>query len=171
MLGPHVDSIKFSGGFVAGLSLESMRIMALSISAESENAVNMNRAGQLSGKQVPHTSPVLSSTSMSLHAANYKVDDQGLSFEEISCCEGSSCSGGSPLVHQAPYPGQEREDERLPALIELPVPPRSLYLLMGAWRFNYNHSILGVNQQPVLVSPLSEPISRRTSIIFRDVKS
>ena len=67
--------------------------------------------------------------------------------------------------------GTDRNNKLLmPKLVEFEVPPNSLYILMGPWRYNYNHAILGSEQRPSLISPLENTLAQRTSIIFRDAK-
>ena len=46
---------------------------------------------------------------------------------------------------------------RRPIQVDLTLSPRSLYILTGCWRYHYSHAIL-------------PSLSKRTSIIFRDIK-
>jgi len=46
---------------------------------------------------------------------------------------------------------------RRPKQVDLTLSPRSLYILTGCWRYHYSHAIL-------------PSLSKRTSIIFRDIK-
>ena len=106
---PHVDSIKFSGNLIAGLSLLSTRIMRLAPAAQS---------------QLP--------------------------------------SSGS--ASNIPSPPHKKDGD----VIDLLLPPGSLYILSGPLRYDYTHEILGEaggsssNDSPY---PVCE---RRISIVLRD---
>jgi hypothetical protein len=65
------------------------------------------------------------------------------------------------------------ETPTLPECVYLRLPPRSLYLLRGPWRYSYNHSIFNAEQeaqQGGFLETSDSPVSQRTSIIFRDSK-
>lgn len=95
-IGPHVDSIKFSGDLIAVLSLQSTRILRLSPAPET--------------------------------------------FE---------------------LPNQYTKT------LEFRLSPRSLYLLTGPLRYNYNHEVLGNELPPRLLPPVEN--TRRLSLMFRDM--
>ncbi len=116
-IGPHVDSIKFSGQIIAGVSLMSTRVMRLKYS---------------------------------LKDATYEP----------------KCLGENPEI------------------IDIELPPRSLYILAGSFRFNYTHEILlnsMIGENNVLkkenaaeIHVLKESESsinsmRRISVMFRDI--
>jgi hypothetical protein len=101
-IGPHVDSIKFSGDMIAGVSLLSSRIMKMTLLPKEEI-------------QFP---------------ANYFMDI-------------------NEYWQQFPYETHINEKD-------LVLPPRSMYIMSGIWRYGYQHAIL------------PSPGHRRLSIIFRN---
>lgn len=108
---PHVDSIKFSGKLIAGLSLLSTRIMRLA-----------------------------------------PADHNFLS------------SSGSSAFHDTESPSPPQD------IIELLLPPGSLYILTGPLRFDYTHEILGNESSGNSSSGSSSfpACERRISIVLRD---
>lgn len=171
--GPHVDSVKFSGGFVAGLSLLSTRVMRLSLSTGDSRGMT---TASSSDSKVGTKSLIeyeKNATGQLQYASNITVNGSGMHFyvDSASVLEGEvSHSSRSPLVRQPPYPGSPVILSSWPEVVELVLPPRSLYVLMGSWRYNYDHAVLGVDQQPAQVSAVPDKPSRRISIIFRDAK-
>ena len=101
---PHVDSIKRSGGILAGLSLHSARIMRL----------------------------------------KYDTDH----------------SVGNEFVHHLQLPSLAEGE-----VLDIHLPPRSLYLLEGPLRYTHTHAILGNKSGNGYENKKTE---RRLSIIFRD---
>jgi hypothetical protein len=105
------------------------------------------------------------------HATTYTVDADGFTFQYANSVGTDTSKFENRLVRRVVADPAAAESSYLPELVEFAVPPRSLYILQGPWRYHYSHAILGRGQVPKLVSALSEEPSRRTSIIFRDVKS
>lgn len=100
-IGPHVDSIKFSGDLIAGVSLLSTRTMKMTLLPKEE-----------------------------IHfPANY------MNINEY--------------WEQLPYEQHVNEKEFI-------LPPRSMYIMTGIWRYGYQHAIL------------PSPGHRRLSIIYRN---
>ena len=56
LAGPHVDSIKFSGGIVAGLSLLSTRLMRLAPDHCDDNFRNAATSSELDSDKTPYYS-------------------------------------------------------------------------------------------------------------------
>ena len=52
--GPHVDSIKFSGGFVAGLSMLSTRLMRLAPDNSDDNFRNAAASSTIDDHRTPY---------------------------------------------------------------------------------------------------------------------
>ena len=170
--GPHVDSIKFSGGFIAGLSLQSPRILALSYHAEGATAEEKLEALALKKED------------SAIYGSNCSVGPYGLSFEARDCAHQPIAAGKfrnrllkQPTLSISSSSSSSSSNDgfdmlaALPELVEVVLPPRSLYLLSGPWRYHYAHAILGREQQPRLIAPLPSATARRSSLIFRDAKS
>ncbi len=164
----HVDSIKFSGGFIAGLSLQSPRILALSYHAEGATAEEKLEALALKEED------------SAIYGSNCSVGPHGLSFEARDCAHLPIAAGKfsnrllkQPTLSISSSSSNDGFDmlAALPELVEVVLPPRSLYLLSGPWRYHYAHAILGREQQPRLIAPLPSATARRSSLIFRDAKS
>lgn len=66
------------------------------------------------------------------------------------------------------------EDEKaFPKHVTLDLPPRSIYIMRGDWRYQYSHAVIGAKNGETLPKTLSQfqytyPINRRISIIFRN---
>ena len=140
-LGPHVDSIKFSGGIVAGLSLLSTRLMRLS----PDNTDDNFRSAQLRTTVCTDRTPyyILGDTNLEINdqreKEHYRFDPFG---EAGSIYEGS---------------------------IEIKLNRRSLYVLSGPLRYTFAHQILGPGGVSQLFSETDAVVpERRLSIIFRD---
>jgi alkylated DNA repair protein alkB family protein 7 len=101
-IGPHIDSVKFSGGIVAGLSLLSTRVMRLRLDAEFTH--------------------------------NY----------------------------------QDPKYYSMPLVLDLLLPPRSLYVLSGPCRYHFTHEILDCDDCNHLFDKELIKRDRRISIILRD---
>lgn len=166
--GPHVDSIKFSGGFISGLSLRSARIMELTYSTEDSCDMHSSSAMQGTGtiKTAPNKYAPVNGSAGQLH--NYSVSPDGLEFTYASE-RSADAPETAPTIVPTHLLGAYQLFP-LPQRLEIVVPPRSLYILQGAWRYKYNHAIFGAEQAPSLVPPLTTPIAQRASIIFRDKK-
>ena len=111
-------------------------------------------------------------SSKNLYLKSYSVGSDGLTMEcgaavDSNNDEGTSSSARNLIVHK----GSDGVELLLPSLVELVLPPRSLYILRGPWRYNYNHAVLGMDQVPKLIPSLPDPATQRCSIIFRDVKT
>jgi hypothetical protein len=160
-----VDSVKFSGGFVAGLSLLSTRIMALSYNTGEPRSMQVKSSDEAAAV------PDLCGRTVGGRVRSYTMGEDGLSY--VYDEDGNSTRTGDGYINQLVRQGciDRTGETDLPALVELALPPRSLYVLMGPWRYNYNHAILGMDQKPQTTAPLVEAPSKRTSIIFRDAKS
>lgn len=169
-----MDSVKFSGGFVAGLSLQSTRIMALSYSPESAvRAESSDAQDGMSNKNANITNNSTESANQTMivgkqHLRSYVVDSTGIAItlSESGPTEGAQANHLTFVQHTEP----DGSVSQLPRLIELVLPPRSLYILRGPWRYHYDHAILGVDQSPKIIAPLADLPTQRTSIIFRDIK-
>jgi len=111
-ISPHVDSVKFSGGLIAGLSLRSTRVMRLSPMTEHDDVAMRYNSFFTSRQQSP--------------LRNHRQDN-GIIF----------------------IPPDK------PTFIDVELPPRSLYMLMGPLRYLYTHAILRGQD-------------KRCSIMFRD---
>lgn len=166
-----MDSIKFSGGFISGLSLRSTRVMELTYSTEdgcdmhsSSNGMTGSASPQMK-PQADKFAPVVGSYGQ---LQSYTVSADGLryTYNVERCTETPSTT---PTIIPAHLLG-ENASLALPQRLELVLPPRSLYILQGPWRYKYNHAIYGAEQTPSLLSPLGTPIAQRSSIIFRDKK-
>lgn len=185
---------------MAGLSLQSTRIMALTYSSEDPaQAPDMHSAkpaSGLSGKDVSAvgdnsggciggsggrsvgSSDAVDSVGGSLGSCdpnpdhhflqNYSIDATGISITITQNNHTDIETGAHRELVSHTEPNSTVHI--LPRLVELVLPPRSLYILRGPWRYNYNHAILGLAQVPHLVSPLPGPPTQRSSVIFRDVK-
>lgn len=110
-------------------------------------------------------------SSKELFLKNYIIGPDGLTLECGATTDKNndnvtSASSRNMIVHKGPDGGELL----LPQLVELVLPPRSLYILRGPWRYNYNHAVLGMDQEPILIPSLPDPPMQRSSIIFRDVK-
>ncbi len=110
-------------------------------------------------------------SSKDLYLKNYTIGPDGLSLECGATTDKNndnvtSTFSRNMIVHKGPDGGELL----LPQLVELVLPPRSLYILRGPWRYNYNHAVLGMDQVPILIPSLPDPPMQRSSIIFRDVK-
>jgi alkylated DNA repair protein alkB family protein 7 len=130
MLSAHVDSVKFSGDIVAGLSLKSACIMRLK--------------------------PVVSTTTTS------SSSDEGNGKEE-----------NLMQVTRGETGGERGEKE---GFVDLYLPPRSLYVLSGVYRYSYTHEILpsgssfqfGSSSSSSNGETIQVDRDDRLSIIFRD---
>lgn len=139
LAGPHVDSIKFSGGFVAGLSMLSTRLMRLA----PDNSDDNFRIAEASSGIDEHKTPYYKLRSLpNIPRSNL---DNALMRQNLFSDTTNFTDG----------------------CIELMLPPRSLYILSGPLRYTFTHEILGKAGLPKLFD--GEIISdRRLSVIFRE---
>eukprot|EP01031_Cornospumella_fuschlensis_P037160 gene37160-45102_t len=117
-IGGHVDSVKFSGDLIAGLSLLSSRYMYLTPDRDY-HAISPDVLHDYIDSSPP---PGLSSALVS---------------QEVTAPLGCTVLYGataSPTTMSSFHPC-------LPSCVSLPLPPRSLYILQGIWRYNYAHSV------------------------------
>eukprot|EP00981_Chlorochromonas_danica_P007284 scaffold1636_cov165-Ochromonas_danica.AAC.8 len=135
--GSHVDSIKFSGDLIAGLSLVSKRAMILTRDVDSD--INVLRDPKLLQEEL---------VNMDLIAPEVVRIEQSVIDE-------------------------------LPTKVAFVLPPRSLYVMQGVWRYQYGHAVsLPLLPGDVVLDSTKEnaeqfedPQHRRVSIIFRNVLS
>ena len=224
----HIDSIKFSGNLIAGLSIGSTRVMTLKYDESSHNSdVSSYRSSSdksintkqeeniyhIGNKNVDDARSSNSSSSIimnddlkissilnkisddkvkdmtMIHSSlnklidhDYIISDHGLLFTTSYCSYDNNFSSNNNNdnmnLHQqlnhddindnnckncknistTPTSSIEEHDHiRRPTQVDLTLSPRSLYILTGCWRYHYSHAIL-------------PSLSKRTSIIFRDIK-
>lgn len=152
-----MDSVKFSGDLVAGLSLLSSRHMYLTPDRDY-HAISPDVLQEYLG-----SASLSSSSDEDTHGCSikYSNDDAVL----------STASNAFPRNETKPFHAQ------LPSLVTIPLPARSLYILQGIWRYNYAHSVsLPVLQQGEgRVAAKVEEVEgkaeyRRVSVIFRNIQ-
>lgn len=140
-LGPHVDSIKFSGGIVAGLSLLSTRLMRLSPDNNDDNFRSAQLRTTISCDRTPYY--ILGDTN---HEINDQKEKEHYRFDPFG--ETDSIYEGS---------------------IEMKLNRRSLYILSGPLRYTFAHEIFGPDSVSQLFSETESVVpERRLSVIFRD---
>jgi hypothetical protein len=83
---------------------------------------------------------------------NHHHDDINDNINDNNCKNISTTSTSSIEEHDSSIITIKR-----PIQVDLTLSPRSLYILTGCWRYHYSHAIL-------------PSLSKRTSIIFRDIK-
>jgi hypothetical protein len=143
----HVDSVRFSGDIVAGLSLQSSCIMRLALPTptadenEKGNEESLNREHRHNEKAVA-VAPLTGSTK------NHDNNSGG----------SSNNSGGSK------------------SFVDLHLLPKSLYVLSGPSRYRYTHELLPDGATFVASDDSSAAVGTivnrqdRLSIIFRDAR-
>jgi len=144
VLSAHVDSVKFSGYIVAGLSLLSPSIMRLKPASPSE----IVSLGQ-----------------------DYDDDDAD---EEEEDQGNSDSDRGENIDCNSHDKKQEHSNKCLDNVghVDLYLPPLSLYILSGESRFQYTHELLDSGETFVLNDDEEIVVHRkdRISVIFRDAK-
>lgn len=140
--------------------------------ASSSKAVNADGASSDSagaaGGSASSTLPGSVSGNADLCLESYSIDADGIA---ITTRANATCDSDNTHRGMVSHSEPDGTVQVLPNLVELVLPPRSLYILRGPWRYNYNHAILGLTQVPHLVPPLPEPPTQRSSVMFRDVKA
>jgi len=117
LLTAHVDSIKFSGDIVAGISLLSSSIMRLRPASPSELARKTN----------------VGEADVCADGAHI-LQETGEAEADINNDNTESNSNSSKAIMDAGY-------------VDLFLPPRSLYVLSGVSRYMYTHEILPCRSQ------------------------
>lgn len=132
----HVDSVKFSGDLVAGLSLGSTRAMILSRDAFANQ----------------------------------------LLFHDKALLQNEAIDASSLIV--ASVQVEQPNESEFPTKLTMVLPPRSLYIMQGIWRYQYGHAIsLPVVDGAIVQSSkesaqsFQDPALRRISFIFRNILS
>ena len=147
----HVDSVKFSGGIVAGLSLKSTAIMRLQPAQTSEISNTLGESDESDESDE-------SSSSVSQEIYHHRINDQKAT--------NNKGTNTSPRSEKLLGKGQ----------VDLLLPPLSLYVLSGVSRYNYTHELLPSASQfesnfcSDESKIIREEVNRddRISIIFRD---
>lgn len=136
-IGPHVDSVKFSGDMIAGLSLASTRIMVLLPSDDGDGTANSSEDNTII---YPADTLIMNGHKDGNVNSNSDNDSDCGSDEEKAQIAVSyfPCTSTSPPSTHTSFPYKR---------VELHLPPRSLYLLIGPLRYSYSHSILGSNNK------------------------
>ena len=172
--GPHVDSIKFSGGIVAGLSLLSTRLMRLAPDHKDQNYADS--ASCISSDRTPYYSLNCKGNTSNLSGEPMWSQFRG-EQEQYPSWEVAETLREQGLGHGQFPPGEEHplwrhepfldENDLFNGSIEMILHPRSLYILSGPLRYSFTHEIFGPDRAPLL---FSEKIfsERRLSVIFRD---
>ena len=149
----HIDSIKFSGDLVAGLSLGSTRIMTLKY---DHSSIISN-----SDHNTKQTDDIIYDMDTTVDSFDSNVRNEYIAVENgLIFSDYHKNYNHDDYTTTASSQHNYNTDEttfRRPKEVELTLQPRSLYLLTGIWRYHYSHAIL----------PSS---SKRTSVIFRNVK-
>lgn len=157
-IGPHVDSIKFSGDMIAGLSLNSLRIMVLLPDTDTgtdEIVVSSSTDEALS--DVTQVIRVTRYPATSMHDIDGNSDSNSDSIDSNSDSIDSIDSNVDADIAISYMPSTKIHDMNDPHYmtdssymadyqyerVEFRLPPRSLYLLLGPLRYKYTHSILG----------------------------
>ena len=148
IISPHVDSVKFSGNLIAGLSLQSLRVMRLSL-AEHDPVASAYNDAFCHLPSSSHNNSSSNSSSNHKTKTNDETNKQASSptadtydFDDLSVISLSQDDKKSPFPTQLDS-------------IDIELPPRSLYFLQGPLRYLYTHEILKGDQ-------------RRLSVMFRD---
>jgi hypothetical protein len=113
-ISPHVDSVKFSGGLVCGLSLLSPSIMTLTLPDKNyaaDDGTEESRGDGGGGGEYTRTH------------AGYSKSKDGVDPDK---------DGAKSLV---------MDEQVFDESIHLFLPPRSLYILSGPARYNFAHSV------------------------------
>lgn len=137
-IGPHVDSIKFSGGMISGLSLLSSRVMRLTPCSVTDTIANDQDLERL---VLPclYIKPDSRHDATLVHLSSSKISGSERDSSTDVEVDGDISSNSSTIV------------------VEMQLPRRSLYIITGPLRYTYTHAV---------VSPsLSQ---RRISVMFRD---
>lgn len=135
---PHVDSLKFSGGIVAGLSLLSTRLLRLAPDHSDDNFKTTGALSDPSRETTPY---------YNLSSANDAPEEQAdLLWKHDTFAGPNHIFDGS---------------------IEVLLPRRSIYILAGPLRYSFTHEILGTNGVPKFIFEKFTS-DRRLSLILRD---
>ena len=133
-----MDSLKFSGGIVAGLSLLSTRLLRL---APDHIDNNFKTTGALSDPSC-ETTPYYNFS----YANDVPETQTDLLWKHDTFFDSDQIFDGS---------------------IEVLLPRRSIYILAGPLRYSFTHEILGVDGEPKFISE-KFMTDRRLSLILRD---
>jgi len=140
-LNGHVDSVRFSGDLVSGLSLLSSSIMRLRPATEEQLAQAANDRGSDDGDS--GGGGIYSKSSLSSTISQEQSDRSGIDDDDD-------------------------DDDDSKGYVDLLLPPLSLYVLSGAARYRYTHELLPSNAP---FKDRGEVVrDHRLSIIFRDEK-
>ena len=126
-IGPHVDSVKFSGGMVASLSLMSSRIMRLTPSVDRDVLASSKFYKDYyyhmkSNPMIDETiQDLVKQHTISVNLPTLLVDTDASEKDHNKFIETDAIE------------------------IEVLLPARSLYIITGPLRYEYNHQILGTN--------------------------
>ena len=137
--GPHVDSIKFSGGIVAGLSLLSTRLMRLAPDRTDDNILNSSAAVDSDSERIP--------------------------FYYLNCSKEKADNTKTQLLYR--HDAFTDDNNLFEGTIEMKLNRRSLYILSGPLRYSFSHEIFGAQSKPQLFND-DITAERRLSVIFRD---
>lgn len=140
-----MDSVKFSGGIVSGLSLLSTRLMSLAPDHDCDNFKNASTCDDVDSLRTPYYS-LKNLASVTGNETLYKYEDNETLYKYEDFKDTDECFEGS---------------------IELLLPRRSLYILSGPLRYTFTHRIFGAAGAPKLITQ-EILYERRLSIIFRD---
>lgn len=139
--GAHVDSIKFSGGLIASISLMSTRILRL--------APYKCDKGEM--YDIPPDKDIFLKSKL----PNIATLEQLLQEDTATYSVGK--------FERILPDGTAVQDE----VIECVIPPRSMYIISGPLRYQYTHEILG-KEDATKLFPKLPTIGRRLSLILRD---
>ena len=117
-IGPHVDSVKFSGGMVAGLSLLSDRVMRLSPCSPQDAVANETDQLRVELPYLPLLPP---------------------DTDTDTTADAGSGSGGAALIRMSPSSSSAESGDA----VDLHLPRLSLYILTGPFRYLFTHAVLG----------------------------
>eukprot|EP00543_Licmophora_paradoxa_P019091 CAMPEP_0202474862 /NCGR_PEP_ID=MMETSP1360-20130828/92604_1 /ASSEMBLY_ACC=CAM_ASM_000848 /TAXON_ID=515479 /ORGANISM="Licmophora paradoxa, Strain CCMP2313" /LENGTH=285 /DNA_ID=CAMNT_0049102005 /DNA_START=1 /DNA_END=859 /DNA_ORIENTATION=- len=141
----HVDSVRFSGGMVAGISLLSSAIMRLKPSPDGVSA--QQQLGWDGGGYIPLVKCIM----------RLKPSPDGVSAQQ---------------QQQQQQQNQEDSARLHDGYVDLLLPPLSLYVLTGVSRYEYSHELLPSNSvfQDADANNTQVIRDQRYSLIFRDAK-
>ena len=180
-IGPHVDSIKFSGKLICGLSLKSARILRLLHTCVPMVSNSVSNSANITTDGIKNTNKTSSSTNNNVAVKYIQSTQYTDDFVDYSA---------NKEVFR-----RNILDENYP-LVEVELKPRSLYIISNLFRYQYSHEIIGkystyppllitrnghsnceMNSHANIISPLSvnpigdsekENYDRRISIMIRD---
>jgi hypothetical protein len=155
-IGPHVDSIKFSGGMISGLSLLSSRMMRLTPCSLTDTIANDQDMLRIELPCLDLLEGAQGYDPTLIHFHQHQQQQNGATEDKLTSSSSSTESDARTDVKVNSEINSS--SSRSTVVVEMELPPRSLYVLTGSLRYLYTHAV---------ISPTPLP-QRRISVMFRD---